>query len=62
MLDIQLKNIRISIDQVDGRPAIVLDDVHNSKFFDIETQSVSQTDLFSVRPNCKEIDLGEEIK
>ena len=56
--DIQMNNIRIAIRQEDGRPAIVLDDVHNSTFRDIKTVNVSQTALFSIKPNCKGIDAG----
>jgi hypothetical protein len=60
--DIQMNNIKVVICQEDGRPAIVLDDVHDSTFRDMETENISQTHLFRIKPNCKGIDAGEDFR
>jgi hypothetical protein len=58
--DIQMNNIRVVMCQEDGRPAIVLDDVQDSTFRDMETENISQTVLFRIKPNCEGIDAGED--
>jgi len=47
-----MRNVRIATRVEDVRPAIVLDDVHDSKFTGITKESVSDTALFRVKPNC----------
>ena len=37
-----------------------VDDVHSSTFRDMESESLSQTALFRIKPNCKGIDAGED--
>jgi len=55
--DVRMNNVEISIAQEDGRPAIVLDDVHDSSFERITTQSVSKTPALAVKPNCTNVDV-----
>lgn len=50
--DLHLNNVRVTMRQEDARPAFVLDDVHDSTFSDIQTDSVSQTPPFLVKENC----------
>ncbi len=54
--DIKMGNIRIAITQEDARPAFVLDDVHDSVFHDICTESVTPTSPFLVHSNCTGVD------
>jgi len=54
--DLRMKDVSITFTQEDQRPAIVLDDVHDSTFEDVKTQSVSRTAAFSVKPNCTGVD------
>lgn len=52
---IEMKNIGISIEQEDGRPAFLLDDVHDSTFDDVRVNSVTATPAFSIKDNCSGI-------
>ena len=55
--DLSLKNVRIAIRQEDARPAFVLDDVHDSAFQNIRTESVSKTQAFRLEENCTDNDI-----
>jgi polygalacturonase len=57
---VEVTNVRVAVRQQDGRPAFVLDDVHNSVFRDIQTQSVSETSTFSTQPNCTGLELDRQ--
>ena len=59
--DVRMTNVRVAIRQKDARRAFVLDDVHNSVFRDIKTQSVSDTPAFAVKSTCTavEVESGE---
>jgi hypothetical protein len=50
-----MRNIRLAIEQEDGRPAFMLDDVHDSKFDDIDVSSIIRTPALSAHPNCSNI-------
>jgi polygalacturonase len=50
--DIHLSDIRIAIRQKDARPAVVLDDVHDSTFERIQTEGVSPAPPFRIEENC----------
>ena len=54
---IRMKDVSIAIEQKDGRPAILLDDVHDSVFDDISIKDITPTPAFSVGKNCSEIQL-----
>ncbi len=58
--DITMKNVWIGSRSGDGRPALVLDDVHESTFKDIETVPAVKTPTFVVEPNCTNVELDEE--
>ena len=46
--------------QKDERPAFVLDDVHDSVFYNIQTESVTETPRFAEKENCTGIDFGKD--
>lgn len=56
--NIKMKNIFIDIEQKDGRPAFLLDDVRDSQFDEISVKSITSTPAFSINQNCKDIDLN----
>ena len=53
--DLQMRNIRVAIEQEDGRPAFMLDDVKDSVFEDVSVESLTPTPAFALMPNCKGI-------
>jgi len=55
--DIEMTNVRVTIKQQDDRPAFILDDVHNSEFHGIKTESITPTETFSINENCKGIQI-----
>lgn len=57
--DIQMTNVRVTIRQKDERPAFVLDDVHDSVFHEIHTESITDTPRFVFKNNCTNIDSGQ---
>ncbi|MBN2218628.1 MAG: glycoside hydrolase family 28 protein [Pirellulales bacterium] len=50
--DVTLKDVEIVIRQKDGRPAVALDDVHDSSFVNVKAENVEPTPTFAVDPNC----------
>jgi polygalacturonase len=56
--NIQMNHISVAIEQPDGRPAFMLDDVQDSVFDDISVKSITQTPVFSVHQNCSGIVLN----
>lgn len=52
---IRMKDINISIVQKDGRPAFLLDDVHDSEFDDTTVKNITPSPAFSVKNNCSGI-------
>jgi polygalacturonase len=56
---IQMKNIQINQKQEDGRPAILLDDVHDSEFDEISSINSVPTPVFSLKQNCTGILLNQ---
>ncbi len=55
---LSLQNIRLSIEQEDGRPAFIMDDVHDSVFDDITIKNITNTPAFSVDKNCSGIHIN----
>lgn len=49
---VKMHDVRIATRVADVRPAVVLDDVHDSEFTDVTKESVSDTALFRIKPNC----------
>lgn len=58
---IQLNNITINQKQADGRPAMLLDDVHDSDF-EVGAQNSVPTPVFSVKQNCSGLLLNQIAK
>ena len=54
---LNMKNINLSIEQEDGRPGFLLDDVSDSKFNDITVNNKTNTPAFSINKNCSGIQL-----
>jgi len=57
-INVSMNNIIVTIKQQDGRPAFLLDDVHDSKFDDISIKSITPTPAFSILQNCGGIHLS----
>ena len=55
---VSMNNISVTIQQKDGRPAFLLDDVHDSTFERISVSSPSKTPAFTTGPNCSGIQLN----
>ena len=58
---IQMKNITINQKQADGRPAFMLDDVHESDFEEISATNSRSSPVFSVKQNCSGILLDQIV-
>ncbi|GAB3276993.1 glycoside hydrolase family 28 protein [Larkinella harenae] len=58
---IHLNNISVSILQADGRPAFLLDDVHDSEFDEIAVESRTPTAVFAMQQNCSGVSLHQTI-
>lgn len=56
---IQMNNIKVNQKQEDGRPAILLDDVHDSEFDEISSINSLPTPLFSLKQNCTGIMMNQ---
>lgn len=56
--NVQLKNIDVTITQDDGRPAFVLDDVHNSRLSGLTGTSPKPTSLLAVKSGCSNVRIG----
>lgn len=56
--NISMNNIIVTIQQQDGRPAFLLDDVHDSVFDDISIKSITPTPAVSINQNCSGINLS----
>jgi hypothetical protein len=59
---IRMNNITINQKQADGRPAFILDDVHDSDFDEISAQNIVLSPVFSVQQNCSGILLNQIVK
>ncbi len=57
---IHLSDVRVSMRQEDARPAFVLDDVHDSVFTGIKTESVSQVEAVRIAENCSGVQWAGE--
>ena len=55
---IKMKNVNVEVKQKDGRPAFILDDVHDSVFEDIRAQNPITTPAVTVSQNCSDIALN----
>jgi polygalacturonase len=54
---LNMKDINLTIEQEDGRPAFLLDDVHDSVFNDISVVNITNTPAFSIGKNCSGIQI-----
>lgn len=55
---LNMQNIKLSIEQEDGRPAFLMDDVHDSVFDDITVKGITNTPAFSVDKNCSSLQIN----
>ncbi len=53
--DLHMNDIRVTMRQEDARPCFVFDDVHDSSFRQIQTESVSATPVFRETEDCSNI-------
>jgi polygalacturonase len=58
--DIRISNVRIAMRQQDARPPFVLDDVHESAFANVKTESVSAVPPFRILDNCTGVNVLPE--
>jgi len=52
---LEMRNVKIDIAREDGRPGIMLDDVHDSGFDDMITVGITPSPAISVKNNCSGI-------
>ncbi|CAG5000240.1 hypothetical protein DYBT9275_02422 [Dyadobacter sp. CECT 9275] len=57
--NIRMNNIKITQQQADGRPAFILDDVHDSDFNGISATNSMHSPVFSLKQNCTGILLNQ---
>jgi polygalacturonase len=55
---VRLQNIGITTTQYDGRPAFVLEDVHDARFIGLKATNPKPTSLLAIRPSCSDIRIG----
>lgn len=53
--NLRLSDIRVTLRQEDARPAFVLDDVRDSVFKNVRTESASQAQAFNMAENCTNV-------
>jgi hypothetical protein len=54
---LRMNNVSVEIKQKDGRPALMLDDVHQSAFANVKTQNIIFSPTFSTHQSCSGITL-----
>lgn len=58
--DIHMSGVRVTMRQEDARPAFVLDNVHDSTFENVQTESVSPIPPFRILENCTGIKVSPQ--
>lgn len=59
---LRMNNVSVEIKQKDGRPAFMLDDVHDSTFDEIAAKNSVHTPVITAHQNCKNVILNQIVK
>lgn len=55
---LRMSNVSVDVQQKDGRPAFLLDDVHRSEFRNITTHNLIPSPAFAIQQGCSDIRLA----